>query len=259
MLAHYHYGGPSGLPPLIILHGLFGAGSNWQSLAKRFSEKTTVYALDLPYHAGSKFVPVSSDCVYPDMAQAVLDWADAMGISRMTVLGHSMGGKVAMQVASIAPDRVAHLYVLDIAPRQYPPSHLRVFEGLRTANLGDTRTALDRHLVAYIPDSMQRAFFLKQATLQPEGGFLWSFDFAGLWEVYQGILSEPVLIGSRTQGVAATLIAGQQSDYMDKDGVQLFMQFFPSCEVHWLPTGHWVQVQAPNDVFAIVSRDLGGI
>lgn len=252
MLSYDHYEGPQGRP-LVILPGLFGVAENWQRLAKRFATLTTVYVLDLPFHGHSKEVLVSPDIpIYEGMARSVHAWTVSLGLSDIVVMGHSMGGKVAMMFSQMYPSLVSHMLVIDIAPIRYPPSHLRVFEGLRTADVtASTRTLLDAHLKLYIPDPMQRGFFLKQAVMQPEGGFVWAFNLEALYARYTEILAAPTLTVSE---MAATLIAGEQSDYMTMASVAAFQGAFPNVQVVWLPTGHWVHVQDPDGVFGVVDR-----
>ena len=238
-------------PPIVILPGLFGVSENWQRLALRFSEFTTVYVLNLPFHGRSKACGISDETsFYVAMAERVHLWLQEKGLSKVFLLGHSMGGKVGMQMAERYPEGITHLMVLDIAPVRYAPSHLRVFEGLRTADMTvATRTQLDTHLKPYIPDPMQRGFFLKQALLQPEGGFVWAFDVPELYARYQDILGAPEMTVCM---VPATLLAGEHSEYMAMASVAAFQRTFPNHRVQWLPTGHWVQVQDPDGVFAAV-------
>jgi esterase len=262
MLSYDRYDGPSGRP-LVILPGLFGVAENWQRLAKRFSELTTVYVLNLPFHGKSKTVSIDDapkdlsrpikNIFYSGMATAVAAWLQSNNLSDVVLVGHSMGGKVAMQCAHVYPELVQHLVVIDIAPVRYAPSHLRVFEGLRSADLScETRTVLDTHLQGYISDPMQRGFFLKQAIPQPGGGFAWAFDVEALYGHYTALLDAPDVAPT---DLPATLIAGEQSEYMTMASVAAFQTVFTQSVVHWLPTGHWVQVQDPDGVFAIV-QDL---
>ncbi len=262
MLSYDRYEGPSGRP-LVILPGLFGVSENWQRLAKRFAELTTVYVLDLPFHGKSKTLSIATgdagaeasenkNTFYSGMAAAVAAWMHAMHVSDVVLIGHSMGGKVAMQLAVLYPELLHHLVVIDIAPIRYAPSHLRVFEGLRTADLAcDTRTVLDTHLQSYIPDPMQRGFFLKQAIPQAAGGFDWAFDVEALYQYYPALLDAPDV---GVSGLPATLIAGEKSDYMAMTSVAAFQSAFPNGVVCWLPTGHWVQVQDPEGVFAVIKK-----
>ena len=114
--------------PLLVLHGLFGSYGNWGWQARQLASDFAVYGLDLRNHGGS---PHSDDMDYPCMARDVLEFMDDHGIARCHLLGHSMGGKTAMQVALAAPERVDRLVVADIAPVQYEGQHDRILAGLK--------------------------------------------------------------------------------------------------------------------------------
>ena len=119
-LTHRDLGG-SGLPPLIILHGLMGSSRNWQTLGRELSERYHVFALDLRNHGTS---PHSDEMTYQSMAEDVILWMQSQHIEKAIILGHSMGGKVAMVAACRYPMYISKLLVIDIAPKAYYwPAH----------------------------------------------------------------------------------------------------------------------------------------
>lgn len=237
--------------PIVLLHGLFGNGYNWQRLAKRLSEYTSVYALDLPLHGRSTdYHLAENQTFYSAMAVAVSDWLTHNGLGRVHVVGHSMGGKIGIQLATFRPEAFATFTCIDIAPVRYAPSHIRIFEALRTvAHDIHTRTVLDQYLHTYIPDAMQRGFFLKQA-LFSESGLSWAFDVDTLYKRYNDILAAPVITAPIT--LPSLLIAGEKSEYMHLEAVAAFQRVFPDSQVVWLPTGHWVHAQDPEGVLRAV-------
>jgi len=137
-LYHQEQGDPT-LPCLVILHGLFGASVNFTSLAKTLSEHYRVIRFDLPNHGRS---PHTEQHTYPIMADAVTTSLAALGVERCCVLGHSMGGKVAMQLAAAQPNLVERLIVVDIAPVQYPEdSHRDVLTAMAAVAAAAARVA----------------------------------------------------------------------------------------------------------------------
>src|SRR5690554_5424616 len=135
--------------PLILLHGLFGALENLGAIARQFQKERQVHALDLRNH-GSSFHTDTMD--YPSMAADVLAYMNEQRIDRASLLGHSMGGKVAMQVALQAPERVEKLIVADIAPITYKPRHDAILEGLKQTDLTGVRSRreADTQLAEYV-------------------------------------------------------------------------------------------------------------
>ena len=113
--------------PLLILHGLFGSSDNWHSIAKKCADYFTVYNLDLPNHGQSSHTEKTD---YPFLAKEILSFMNEEGIQKAHICGHSMGGKVAMQLTHDAPDRIERLVVVDIAPKTYEPHHQDIIAGI---------------------------------------------------------------------------------------------------------------------------------
>ena len=118
--------------PLILLHGFLGSSDNWRAMSRRLAEHFCVYSLDLRNHGQS---PHSAIMSYPAMAADVCEFVDAEGITAAHLLGHSMGGKVAMRFATEYPDRVEKLIVVDIAARAYAPTHGPILSALASLDL----------------------------------------------------------------------------------------------------------------------------
>ena len=145
---------------MVLLHGLFGSAANLGMVARGLAGEFSVYSLDLPNHGLS---PRSDHMTYRDMAADVAAFIRERGLAPCHLLGHSMGGKVAMQLALDAPELVNRLVVADIAPVQYPPHHDHVLAGLdavAAAGPGDRKTA-DAVLSEHVKEPGVRAFLLK--------------------------------------------------------------------------------------------------
>ena len=146
--------------PLIIMHGVFGSSDNWQTVGKEFAEQYKVYLVDLRNHGKS---PHSDEFNYEVMAEDVFHMITNEGLQEANILGHSMGGKVAMTLASNRPTLVKKLIVVDIAPKQYPPHHAQIFEGFRSVNLTSikSRKEADEQMATRISSLGVRQFILK--------------------------------------------------------------------------------------------------
>jgi esterase len=160
MLLNYKQQGEGA--PLIILHGLLGTMDNWGGQIKVLSQHFQVIAVDLRNHGHS---PHSDDMSYALMADDIVELIDHLGFSKVNIIGHSMGGKTAMQLALNHPERIDQLIVVDISPIEYPPHHANVFEGLYSIDLATltSRNEASKQLAQYVDDHGTRAFLLKKS------------------------------------------------------------------------------------------------
>ena len=147
-------------PPALVLHGLFGSGVNWRTIARRFETRLECHLIDQRNHGRS---PHARDMAYPALAGDVLAYLDAHRIDRAGLIGHSMGGKTAMTLALTAPERAAWLVVADVAPAPSPGDHRPILDALRALPpeaLG-SRAGADAALAPAIPDPGLRGFLLQ--------------------------------------------------------------------------------------------------
>ena len=241
-------------PALVVLHGLFGDLDNFHTVSLHLARHLEVCRLDLPAHGRSPTLPRLG---IDDMAAAVHAWLAREGIGRCHLLGHSLGGKVAMALAGRedAPE-LASLIVVDIAPRHYPPHHRPIIEamqGLDLAALGDRRDA-DRQLRAGVPDAGVRAFLLKSLRREEAGGFAWRFDLEGIARDYPLICEAPTV--ARRIEVPTLFVKGGESDYLTPDDeapIRAIVRTPTLREI--VGTGHWPHAEKP-DLFARVCRDF---
>jgi len=156
---HFEALGKSGNPPLIILHGLLGSSRNWLSVGKMLAEYFDVFLLDLRNHGSS---PHTNTMDYDEMVEDVLNWANKKNLDTFYLLGHSLGGKVAMTFACRYPERIRALIIEDIVPKEYVLRYANEFQAMNDLSLKDikNRTDADKILETKIPDWTWRQFLL---------------------------------------------------------------------------------------------------
>ena len=235
--------------PLIIMHGVFGSSDNWQTVGKEFAEQYKVYLVDLRNHGKS---PHSDEFNYEVMAEDVFHMITNEGLQEANILGHSMGGKVAMTLASNRPTLVKKLIVVDIAPKQYPPHHAQIFEGFRSVNLTSikSRKEADEQMATRISSLGVRQFILKNLDRDSEGNFRWKLNLDVIERAASEIGNE--LIDPKPFEKETLFIAGGNSDYILDSDHDKIVSIFPNARVEKIAgAGHWVHAEKPTDL-----RDL---
>jgi esterase len=235
---------------VILLHGLFGSSDNWHTIVLRLAETFRVFALDQRNHGQS---PHSAEMDYPLMAADVEEFFIAHGLESALVIGHSMGGKTAMQLALQFPHRVQKLVVADIAPRAYAPAHDKIFAALLALDLAtfQNRTQIEVALALEIPSQVLRRFLLKNLGRNPAGGFFWKINLSDLAENY-GRLREP-FAGAAPFAGPALFIRGGQSNYILPEDEPLIRQWFPASRIETMAeAGHWLHADKPEEFLRLV-------
>lgn len=253
MQLHFQSHGTTG-PPLLILHGLFGSLDNWASISRQLGHTNRVFALDLRNHGRS---PHSDEFNYAVIAEDLLEFMAAQKLERTNILGHSLGGKVAMHFALHYPGRVEKLIVVDIAPRAYPPAHLPLFDAMMSLDLGAFRERgeMDRALAAKIPEAGVRQFLLKNVGRDESGAFRWKLNLPAIFQNYE--LLNKSLDTTRVFEGPTLFIKGEKSDYISEEDRELIIKMFPRAEVVTVPgAGHWVHADAPEKVTEMVRKFL---
>ena len=240
--------------PLIILHGFLGSGQNWKSIAQQFSTKYNVFLLDLRNHGWS---PHSDDCGYEAMANDVIEFITTYNLYEPTLLGHSMGGKVAMQVSSQLREQIKQLIVVDIAPKAYENRHGFILDALYKLSIQDANALneLDKALTPDIPDKGLRGFLLKN--LERESGtFKWKLNLPVLRDNVDSITAAPTI--EPCIDIPTLFIKGQYSDYIKlPDDEQLIATYFDNYDINTIQkTGHWVHAMAPQAFMSTVNEFL---
>ena len=240
--------------PLVLLHGLFGSGDNWFGVVPKLAEKFHVFAPDLRNHGHS---PHHAEMDYPLMAADVEKFFAAQKIKSARVIGHSMGGKVAMQLALDFPARVKKLVVVDMAPRAYARAHDQIFTALLALDLAvfQTRTEIENALAPEIPSLNLRRFLLKNLSRDEQGKFVWKMNLRGVAENYSQL--GKVLSGGKVFSNPALFIRGGKSDYIGTKDEAEILKLFPSAEIQTIATAnHWVHADAPEEFVRMVLEFL---
>ncbi len=238
--------------PVVILHGLFGSLDNWQTFARKLSSDYLVYSLDLRNHGKS---PHSETHTYEAMANDVADFFDVQKIDKAHVIGHSMGGKAAMQFALLHPEKILQLIVVDIAPRAYERGHDGIFEALMEMDFSGItkREDADAQLAGKIQNPAVRQFLLKNLERQDDGSFQWKMNLPVLFENYDHINS--AIQSTQPVEVPLTVIRGGRSDYVQDSDEQSFKAIFPSTNIITIQSaGHWVHAEEPEEFFNAVNE-----
>lgn len=228
-------------PPLACLHGFLGSGDNLWPLAERLKAGRESLLMDLRGHGRS---PHGRPYTLEGMADDVAETLRAEGVERAAVLGHSLGGKVAMALALRHPALVERLVVVDITMAQAKPYFgplLDAMEAVPVASLA-RRDDAEPYLRVAEPVLETRRFLLKNLIPAEGGGFRWRFDLRGLRQDHPKVLAQ-VLNAPPWPG-PALLIHGDKSELVDPEGLALTRACFPALQVRTLPGGHWIHVDA---------------
>ncbi|MFY0600375.1 MAG: alpha/beta fold hydrolase [Cyclobacteriaceae bacterium] len=236
--------------PLIILHGLFGSGDNWQTLGKGFAENHGVYLIDQRNHGNS---PHSDEFNYDLLSEDLKGFLDDQGIDKASIIGHSMGGKVAMTFAASYPDMVEKLVVVDIGPKQYPPHHENVFNGFKAVDLNTigSRKEAENQLATSITDFGVRQFILKNLSRDTENNFRWKINLESL---ERNALEVGRALDHSDQFDGETLfIGGAKSGYIKPEDHDLISTHFSKSKIEMIEgAGHWVHAEKPKELFELI-------
>lgn len=239
--------------PLIILHGLFGSSDNWLTLGKRFAEKHKVYLIDQRNH-GQSFH--SSEFSYAAMAKDLEDFMQAERIGSADIIGHSMGGKTAMELAVNSPSKVNKLIIADIGPKYYPIHHATILKGLFSINLTTlaSRKEADDQLAKFIEDFGTRQFLLKN--LGRNGNdFEWKVNLNGIAQEIEQVGKG--LNQNATYAKPTLFLRGGKSDYILDSDINLIHSIFTNSRVETIAgSGHWLHAEKTDEFFQITSKFL---
>lgn len=241
--------GPAAAPPLIILHGLFGSARNWGAISKRLAEKRRVLALDLRNHGDS---PWDAAMDYRTQAADVAAFIEGRGLAGADIIGHSMGGKVAMMLALTGPRLVGRLLVLDIAPVAYDHGgfvdYVAAMKALPLAGMSRRAEAADM-LAQAVPEAGVRGF-LAQNLVRAGDGFAWRVNLEAIAGAITDLVDFPVPGKARFAG-PSLFLRGGRSDYVESHHETTIRHYFPGAALHTIDgAGHWAHAEKPEDFLA---------
>jgi pimeloyl-ACP methyl ester carboxylesterase len=192
------------------------------------------------------------------MAEDLKNFMEKEGLEEASIMGHSMGGKTAMTIASQYPEKVTKLIVVDIAPKPYEPGHEQIFKALRALPINEieSRQEAREFLSDYIDEQGIRLFLLKNLSRKKEGGYRWKMNLEGIYNNYSNILSS-LPEDAKFEG-STLFINGKRSHYIQKDDKDLIRKHFPKAQLLTLKNaGHWVHVDQADALREAVVRFLG--
>ena len=242
-LTHRDFGG-TGEIPLVILHGLLGSSRNWQAVASDLAATRRVLAVDLRNHGVS---PHDEHHDYAGMEADLLAWMDARALSRAVLIGHSMGGKLAMAFACHRPHRVERLVVVDIAPREYDGDRiggmLDAMAGMDLAKVG-SRVEAEAKLQEAVPDWGLMKFLATNLARDAAGRYFWRANISVLRSELGKLAGNPLQPGDRFNG-PALFVAGAKSDHVREEDHAAIRTHFPQAQIEVLSgAGHNPHIEA---------------
>ncbi len=243
-----------GADAVVLLHGLFGSSSNWHGIARILGQRHRVLVPDLRGHGRS---PAGDGISYPAIAADLVRLLDDQAIARARVIGHSMGGKAAMWLALTAPQRVATLTVVDIAPVTYPDRHSDLVAALGAiplATLRDRREA-DARLAPVVPEPPVRGYLLQNLEHTPDG-WRWRFALGAIAAATEAIRGFPDPAGAQFPG-PTLFVYGTASDYLAGTHLGAVRALFPLARLRPVAgAGHWVHADQPAGFLTAIASAL---
>jgi len=229
--------------PLIILHGLFGSSDNWLTLAKQLAKNHEVIIPDMRNHGQS---PHSDDWEYSFMADDIHHLIDKLQLEKVSLLGHSMGGKTAMLFADMYPELLEKLIIVDIAPRSYPIRHRTIIDGLLSININEiaSRKEAGEQLSKYIHELGIRQFLLKNLD-RNDSGFRWKLNLGIINDHLEnvGMATFP----KKAIKAPTLFVRGINSEYVTDDDVLDIREYFSDVRTETIGNaGHWVHAEQPE-------------
>jgi len=247
-----HYQSIGAGQPLILLHGLFGSADNWGIVVKHFSQHYQVISVDLRNHGRS---PHNDSQSYEDMAEDLLALCNTLNLDMVHLLGHSLGGKVAMQFATTYPERVDKLIIVDMAMRTYQDEHTDLINAMMAVDLTrmQSRSDVDKALRNAIPNILVRQFLLMNL-IKADEQLQWRINLPAIKLNYPSLLM--AVCENALYDKPSLFIRGERSDYILADDTKHIQTHFTLAEFESLPTGHWVHAEQPQAFMEVVEQFL---
>lgn len=234
--------------PLLIIHGFLGTSDNWKTLSGQYAQQgLQVHAVDLRNHGRSFHSDVFD---YTAMVGDVVNYCEASGLERVNIIGHSMGGKVAMFMAVLHPELINRLVIADIGPRYYRPHHQDILAGLNAVDFSRKpgRSEVEDILARHIDDAGTRQFLMKNLYWKEPGQLAFRFNLPVFNEKIDNI-GQALPDGAAYDG-AVLFLRGDRSNYIKDQDIPGIKQHFPKAEIKTIAnSGHWLHAENPGDFF----------
>jgi esterase len=254
-LFHREYGSPDNGRTVVFLHGLFGSSANWRGIARRFEGSHRVVIPDLRNHGQS---PHAGEVSYAAQVVDVVELLDRLGIPATVLVGHSMGGKVAMLAALTHPDRVGGMVCVDIAPVDYPSSRFgQVFEAFAAVDPPtlESRQQADDRMAPYLPVRAVRSYML-QNLIKEESGWRWRLNLAALERGMAELSAFPAVRRAEYLG-ESLFVYGGNSPYVEPGHAEIIRRLFPYARLRQVVgAGHWVYADQPQAFANVLANFL---
>ena len=232
--------------PIIILHGLFGSSRNWQGIARVLASSHHIITPDLRNHGLS---PHTESMSYKEMAEDVISLADHLKLEDIILIGHSMGGKVAMTAALTQSERFSALVIVDIAPVTYDHDYDSLIKAMNSLTLETlhNRSDAEKHLAKTIKQEGLIQFLL-QNLIRTEKGFQWRINLKQITANITAITQFPESLQGLSCRLPSLFLGGADSNYLRSIHNPAIYQHFPSAEISMIEgAGHWLHAEKPND------------
>jgi len=233
--------------PLLILHGFLGSGDNWISLAKQFASNFEVHLIDLRNHGKSFHADVMS---FELMSEDVQHYCKKHALTKIALIGHSMGGKVGMHLAVKYPVLVTKLIVADIAPKAYKPGHDNLIEALSAVDftIHRTRDAIAKVIAKYVASLPIRLFLTKSVYRKGKNEFAFRFNLSTLKKCYPSIIK--ALPKHYLFDGDVLFLKGEHSNYILGSDIDSIEEHFPNAAVVAIANaGHWLHAENPKEFY----------
>ena len=254
---NYHYFNNKMSETLFIFHGLYGRGKNWHTFSKKLSEKENqiVVTVDLRNHGGNDF---KEDISYILMMNDIIKLFNYLGVESTNLLGHSMGGKLAMVIALLEPKYVNKVIIADISPIDYDNNETQIINSLLNINLNliRNRNEADEILSNYIDQKFLRSFLLQNLELL-DGKYKWSINLMAIKKSLNELRKFPTIKDINKFDKEVLCIYGGNSDYVKESHFKIFKRFFSNIFFHEIKNAnHFLHIENPLEFYEVSNKFL---
>jgi pimeloyl-ACP methyl ester carboxylesterase len=238
--------------PLLILHGLFGSSDNWKTIGNNLSKHFEVFLIDLRNHGRSFH---SNEFNYPILANDIKEFILEKKLDNSILMGHSMGGKVAMTYALQHAEYIDKLIIVDIAPKYYAPHHQKYIDAFHSIDLNSaqSRKEVEMHFTKLIADSGERQLLLKNLHWDENERLAWRINIDAIRNNIEEMCQGQNGPTSKLFSKPTLFIKGENSKYVTTEDEALLKTLFPCSMIKTIPNaGHWVHAEKPQEFLECV-------